>query len=192
MTGPQSSKTGQQLAYRELVDRSRQFGAALVASGIEPGDRVAIWAFNCTEWIVASLGLFQAGAVLVPVNTRFKGAEAADILLRSRARVLVTVTDFLDTDYVAMLRGTGTDAPGSGGDRGGRPGPRDRPGPSRGRTSPPGPPSAERAEVDRRSAAVDPRRLRATSCSPRAPPASRRVWSRPTAAPPRWPPTGWT
>jgi acyl-CoA synthetase (AMP-forming)/AMP-acid ligase II len=102
---------GERLDYRELVDRSRQFGAALVASGIEPGDRVAIWAFNCTEWIVAALGLFQTGAALVPVNTRFKGAEAADILRRSRARVLVTVTDFLDTDYVAMLRGTGTELP---------------------------------------------------------------------------------
>ena len=57
------------------------------------------------------LGLWQAGAVLVPINTRFKGAEAADILLRSRAHVLVTVTDFLDTDYVAMLRSTGVDLP---------------------------------------------------------------------------------
>ena len=102
---------GQRLTYRELVDRSRQFGAALVASGVDPGDRVAVWAFNCTEWIVAALGLFQAGAVLVPVNTRFRGAEATDVLLRSRARLLVTVTDFLGVDYVAMLRGTGTDLP---------------------------------------------------------------------------------
>ena len=71
----------------------------------------AIWAFNSAEWIVAALGLFQAGAVLVPVNTRFKGGEAADILSRSRARVLVTVTDFLDTDYVALLRGSGVELP---------------------------------------------------------------------------------
>jgi acyl-CoA synthetase (AMP-forming)/AMP-acid ligase II len=102
---------GTRLSYLELVERSRQFGAALVAVGVEPGDRVAVWAFNCTEWIVAFLGLSGTGAVLVPVNTRFKGAEAADILLRSRAKVLVTVTDFLGTDYVAMLRGTGTDLP---------------------------------------------------------------------------------
>ena len=57
------------------------------------------------------LGSSQAGAVLVPVNTRFKGAEAADILSRSRARVLVTVTDFLGTDYVAMLGATGVELP---------------------------------------------------------------------------------
>ncbi len=102
---------GTELTYRDLTDRSLRFGGALVASGIEPGDRVAIWACNCTEWIVAALGLWQAGAVLVPVNTRCKGVEAADVLVRSRARLLVTVTDFLGTDYVAMLRGTGTDLP---------------------------------------------------------------------------------
>src|SRR5437868_5002723 len=93
------------LTYAELFEQSRRFGAALVASGIQPGDRVAVWAFNSAEWIIALLGLSQAGAVLVPVNTRWKGPEAADVLRRSRARLLVTVTGFLDTDYVAMLDG---------------------------------------------------------------------------------------
>ena len=105
---------GTRLSYRDLGERSRQFGAALIAAGIEPGDRVAVWAFNCTEWIVAFLGLSGAGAVLVPVNTRFKGVEAADILVRSRTKVLVTVTDFLGTDYVGLLRGTGIDLPDLG------------------------------------------------------------------------------
>jgi acyl-CoA synthetase (AMP-forming)/AMP-acid ligase II len=99
------------LSYAGLQDRSREFAAATVASGVQPGDRVAIWAFNCTEWIVAVLGLLQAGAVVVPINTRFKGAEAADILARSRARMLVTVTDFLGTDYLGMLGGTGSELP---------------------------------------------------------------------------------
>ena len=99
------------LTYAELAEEARTFGAALVASGIRPGDRVAVWAFNCSEWVVAMLGLSQAGAVLVPVNTRFKGPEAADILVRGRARLLVTVTDFLGTDYVAMLSATGLELP---------------------------------------------------------------------------------
>jgi HIP---CoA ligase len=99
------------LTYAQLAAAARRFGAALVASGLEPGDRVAIWCFNCAEWVVAVLGVFAAGAVLVPVNTRFKGAEAADLLGRSRARVLVTVTDFLGTDYVAVLRDTGATLP---------------------------------------------------------------------------------
>ena len=91
------------LSYAGLVAAARTFGAALAASGVAPGDRVAIWMFNGIEWVVALLGIFEAGAVLVPINTRFKGGEAADILSRSRARALLTVTDFLGTDYVAML-----------------------------------------------------------------------------------------
>jgi HIP---CoA ligase len=99
------------LTFSELLDAARTFGAALVASGVEPGDRVAIWTCNSVEWVVAMLGSSLSGAVLVPVNTRFKGGEAGDILGRSRARVLVTATDFLETDYVEMLRSAGVDLP---------------------------------------------------------------------------------
>ena len=94
------------LTRSALLSEVRRFGAALVASGVEPGERVAIWAFNSAEWVVAMLGSLTAGAVLVPINTRFKGPEAAQVLERSGARVLVTVTDFLGTDYVAMLAAT--------------------------------------------------------------------------------------
>src|ERR1700742_4621609 len=97
--------------YAELATAAKEFAAALVVAVVEPGDRVAIWCGNCAEWTVAALGLFAAGAVLVPVNTRFKGNEAAVVLSRSGARVLVTVTDFLGTDYVAMLEGSGTPLP---------------------------------------------------------------------------------
>jgi acyl-CoA synthetase (AMP-forming)/AMP-acid ligase II len=99
------------LSYAELLDAARTFGAALVASGVETGDRVAIWTFNSAEWIIAVLGLFEAGAVLVPVNTRFKGREAADILSRSGAKLLITASDFLGTDYVAALRASDVDLP---------------------------------------------------------------------------------
>ena len=99
------------LTYGELLDEARCFGAALVASGVDPGDRVAIWAPNSAEWIVALLGIFQAGAVLVPVNTRFKGLEAADVLVRSRAKALVTVTDFLGNDHVSLLEDSGVAFP---------------------------------------------------------------------------------
>jgi len=99
------------LTYEELLAEARRFGAALIDAGVEPGDRVAIWAGNGFRWVVAALGLFEAGAVLVPVNTRFKGPEAADLLLRSHARALVTVTDFLGADYVAMLHDAGVELP---------------------------------------------------------------------------------
>ena len=79
--------------------------------GIERGDRVAVWAPNSLEWIVAALGVTTAGAVLVPVNTRFRGAEAAYVLARSSARALFTVRGFLDTDYPALLADAGVALP---------------------------------------------------------------------------------
>jgi acyl-CoA synthetase (AMP-forming)/AMP-acid ligase II len=89
----------------------RRAAGAFVATGVEPGDRVAIWAPNGQPWIAAALGLLHAGAVLVPINTRFKGAEASVLLERSGARVLVTTRTFLDTDYVALLEAAGADLP---------------------------------------------------------------------------------
>ena len=92
------------LSFRELLAVSNRVAAACIAHGIEPGDRVAVWAPNLWEWIPVALGLQSAGAVLVPLNTRYKGREAAYILGRSRARLLVTVAGFLGNDYVGLLR----------------------------------------------------------------------------------------
>ncbi|WP_419919936.1 FadD3 family acyl-CoA ligase [Candidatus Poriferisocius sp.] len=93
--------------FSELREQVRGSARALMASGVEPGDRVAVWGPNIWEWVVAGLGVHLAGGVLVPVNTRFKGREAGYILQRSGARILFTVTDFLDTDYVRLLRDAG-------------------------------------------------------------------------------------
>lgn len=91
--------------WADLGLQVERVARALIAAGVETGDRVALWAPNCAEWVASVLGLQTAGAVLVPLNTRFKGAEAADILTRSRARVLITVDGFLDNHYVGMLEG---------------------------------------------------------------------------------------
>ncbi len=91
------------LSFAELRERADEMARAVVASGIRPGDRVAIWAPNCWEWVVAVMGLQSAGAALVPLNTRYKGMEAAEILRRSGARLLFTVEGFLGNDYVTML-----------------------------------------------------------------------------------------
>jgi acyl-CoA synthetase (AMP-forming)/AMP-acid ligase II len=92
------------LRYDELAGAVLRSSRAFIAAGIEPGDRVAIWAPNVHEWILAALGLQGAGAVLVPLNTRFKGTEAAYILNKSGARILCTVGDFLGTNYVELIR----------------------------------------------------------------------------------------
>ena len=91
------------LTFDELAEQVAGATRAIVANGIERGDRVAIWAPNCAEWVIAALGAVGAGALLVPLNTRFKGAEAAYILRRSGARLLFTVEGFLGTDYPRLL-----------------------------------------------------------------------------------------
>jgi acyl-CoA synthetase (AMP-forming)/AMP-acid ligase II len=105
------------ITYAELGARVDRSAAACIASGVRTGDRVAVWAPNSLDWIVAALGAVSAGAVLVPLNTRFKGAEAADVLRRSGARLLFVTGTFLGTSYVASLRraaGEVTAAPGTG------------------------------------------------------------------------------
>ena len=87
-----------------LADEVERATRALMALGVGKGDRVAQWAPNIWEWIVAALATHAAGGVLVPINTRFKASEAAYVLEKSGARVLFTVNGFLGNDYVAMLR----------------------------------------------------------------------------------------
>ncbi len=92
------------LSFGQLVDQSIGVTRGLMAAGIEPGDRIALWAPNSAGWMLAALGTLGAGATLVPLNTRFKGPEAAYVLRRSRARLLFTVGNFLGVDYPVMLR----------------------------------------------------------------------------------------
>lgn len=96
---------GLQLTYTELQQCAREAGRALLALGLQSGERVAIWAPNGQRWIVAALGCLMAGTVLVPLSTRLKGAEAADILRRSGARLLFSVGEFLGSYYPALLEG---------------------------------------------------------------------------------------
>jgi acyl-CoA synthetase (AMP-forming)/AMP-acid ligase II len=96
---------GTTLSFAELADAGRAAARAFCAAGLRSGDRAAIWAPNIAEWVVAAIGLQSAGGVLVPLNTRLKGGEAAYILRKSGARLLCTVSGFLDTDYPGSLSG---------------------------------------------------------------------------------------
>lgn len=90
--------------FAELATEVDRCAAALVASGIEAGDAVGLWAPNAAEWLVAAMGTLRAGAVIVPVNTRFVGREAAYVLAKAKAKLLFTVVGFLGYDYLAQLR----------------------------------------------------------------------------------------
>jgi acyl-CoA synthetase (AMP-forming)/AMP-acid ligase II len=94
---------GTSLSYAELDARRVEAARALLALGVQHGDRVAIWAPNGVEWIVAGLATHTLGAVLVPVNTRMKGPEAAYILDRSGARVMFCAGLFLGQYFPSTL-----------------------------------------------------------------------------------------
>jgi acyl-CoA synthetase (AMP-forming)/AMP-acid ligase II len=95
---------GVTLTYTDLALAGERAARAFCAAGIKPGDRVAIWAPNIYEWILAAVGLQSVGGVLVPLNTRLKGGEAGYILAKSGARILFTVREFLGNRYVELLR----------------------------------------------------------------------------------------
>ncbi|MDQ8706022.1 FadD3 family acyl-CoA ligase [Streptomyces sp. LHD-70] len=95
---------GVRWTFAELGEQIRRSAAAMIASGVQRGDRVAVWAPNGHRFITAALGAVTAGAVLVPISTRYKGDEARWILGKSGARLLVVDNGFLGNDYLAMLR----------------------------------------------------------------------------------------
>jgi acyl-CoA synthetase (AMP-forming)/AMP-acid ligase II len=97
------NEDGSRLTLGELLLECRRAAAAFLAYGIEPGERIAVWAPNIANWIVATIGVQMVGGIMVPLNTRLKGREAAYILERSASRILFTVRDFLKTDYPALL-----------------------------------------------------------------------------------------
>lgn len=92
-----------QLTYQQLDAARRQAARAFMAAGLAQGERIAIWAPNIYQWIIAAIGAQSVGVVLVPLNTRMKGAEAGYILRASQSRLLFTVADFLGVNYPALL-----------------------------------------------------------------------------------------
>jgi len=92
------------LTYSQLAAAMERTARALIAAGVGPGDRVGLWAPNSAAWVVAAVGVHACGAVLVPVNTRFKGPEAAYVLRRSGCTALFVSGEFLGVDYLSMLQ----------------------------------------------------------------------------------------
>ena len=89
--------------FAELREEVRGTAAAITGLGISPGDRVAIWCPNTWHWVVACLAIHYAGAVLVPLNTRYTAGEASDILARTKAPLLIAMGRFLGADRIADI-----------------------------------------------------------------------------------------
>jgi HIP---CoA ligase len=94
---------GPVLTFQDLHSCVTDVARALIACGIDPRDRVAIWAPNTHHWVLAGLGALYAGATLVPVNTRFTGPEALNVITRSHTRTLLVAGPFLGADRHALL-----------------------------------------------------------------------------------------
>jgi acyl-CoA synthetase (AMP-forming)/AMP-acid ligase II len=91
------------LTFAQLAQSAEDVARSLIATGVDPGDRVALWAPNSAAWVIASLGVYLAGAVLVPISTRYRTPEARHILATSGAKLVLTVDDFAEADCLGML-----------------------------------------------------------------------------------------
>ena len=100
---PAYVEDGSSLTYAELLARVQETARGYVALGLEPGDRVVVWAPNSTEWAVAGLAVSYAGGVLVPANSRYTGHEVADLVRRTHARLAVVADGFLGRTQVSDL-----------------------------------------------------------------------------------------
>lgn len=91
------------LSFVELTAQVRGVAAGLIARGVKHGDAVAIWAPNNYRWIVSALAAAAIGAPMVPLNSRYRGIEAHEILRRANVKALFAAEGFLNTDYPALL-----------------------------------------------------------------------------------------
>ncbi|UGT40013.1 FadD3 family acyl-CoA ligase [Nocardia yamanashiensis] len=92
------------LSWSQLLDSVRETARALIARGIQRGDRIGIWAPNTHHWVTAVLATHYVGAAIVPLNTRYVADEAADVLSRVDAKALFIAGTFLGRDRLSELR----------------------------------------------------------------------------------------
>ncbi len=95
------------VTFTALKDQMVGVAASLVASGVQPGDRIGLWAPNSAVWISSALGILASGAWLVPVNTRFTAMEVVPILDKVDASLLFVSEGFLGEHQVEALRNEG-------------------------------------------------------------------------------------
>jgi fatty-acyl-CoA synthase len=105
------------LSFSQLAKRANAFGAGLLERGIRPGDKVGVWLPDCVEWLVARWAITTIGAVLVPVNTRFRDADLGYVLKQSDCRALILTARWKAVAYLpvleAMLPGFAAQKPGA-------------------------------------------------------------------------------
>jgi fatty-acyl-CoA synthase len=98
---------GVRWSYGELKARVDALAAGLLALGLEPGDRIGIWAPNCAEWAITQFATAKAGLILVNINPAYRTSEVEYALNKVGCKALVTAVSHKSSDYLAMLRELG-------------------------------------------------------------------------------------
>jgi len=98
---------GPRYTFAELDVEARVVARGLIAAGVEPGERVVVWATNVPEWIVLQFALAKIGAVLVTANTALRANDIDFLLRQSEAATIVTISGFRSVDYIAALEEIG-------------------------------------------------------------------------------------
>jgi fatty-acyl-CoA synthase len=91
-------------SYAELKHRVDLLAAGLLSLGLEPGDRIGIWAPNCAEWAVAQFASAKTGLILVNINPAYRLSELEFCLNKVGCRALIMAERLKNSDYVSMLR----------------------------------------------------------------------------------------
>ena len=104
-------------SYREFDDYVSRVAANLLARGLQPGDRVGIWAPNCAEWVLVQFATARAGLVMVNINPAYRRSELAYALEKVQCSALILAPSFKSSDYLAMINevvpGIAASAPGA-------------------------------------------------------------------------------
>ena len=90
-------------SFDDLLVRVRETACGYAGLGLVPGGRVCLWGPNSVDWVVAALAVSYAGGTLVPINSRYTAHEAADIIERTDAQLVVVADGFLDRTQIADL-----------------------------------------------------------------------------------------
>jgi fatty-acyl-CoA synthase len=94
---------GRRWTYRQLDADTDALARGLLAAGIEPRDRVGIWAPNRAEWVLLQFATAKIGAILVNINPAYRSHELSYVLRQAGVRLLVSAESFKTSDYRAMI-----------------------------------------------------------------------------------------
>ncbi|RQO47109.1 AMP-binding protein [Rhodococcus sp. KBW08] len=104
-------QSGRRWTYRQLDSAVSALATGLLRLGVAKGDRVGIWAPNVPEWVLIQYAAAKVGAILVNINPASRAQELAYVLCQAEITVLVSVSRFKNSDYVALIDEVRPEAP---------------------------------------------------------------------------------